>query len=125
MNNLTKFLIILVLVFVIDMIWIKSFAQKAYNVMIPNIQKSPMVLNMKYALLCYILIAMFIMLLNHKRFTDTEMFLAGFLTYGIYDLTCASVFTNWDVMFGFADMIWGGILFTVVNNLITRIIGLN
>ena len=122
MNNVIKFLIILVLVFVIDMLWIKTFASKVYNDMVPRIQKSPMVLNSKYAMLCYVLIAMFVYFLNNKNFKDSEMFLVGFLTYGIYDLTCASIFTDWNVMFGLADMVWGGVLFTVVNKLINKLI---
>ena len=109
---LVKFLVMLIIVFVIDMIWIKSVAQNKYQSLIAKIQKSPMVVNTTYAVLSYIIIAIFVLFLEQKNFNHTEMFIAGLLAYGIYDLTCAAIFSDWDLWFGVADMIWGGILFT-------------
>ena len=66
-------------------------------------------------------LALLVLLLVNKNFTYKEMFLAGLFTYGIYDLTNASIFANWDVLFGLADMVWGGILFTTTSYLVNKI----
>jgi uncharacterized membrane protein len=110
-NNFSKFIVILILVTIIDMIWIQTFAKNKYQIMIKDIQGEPMKLNMRYAVACYIIIALLVLLLINKNFGYSELFLAGLFTYGIFDLTNASVFNKWDIMFGLADMIWGGILF--------------
>ena len=121
MNNIEKFIAILVLVTIIDMIWISGAASKKYKTMIKTIQGTEMKINYKYVVACYIIIALLVLLLVNKNFTYKEMFLAGFFTYGIYDFTNASIFTNWDMLFGFADMIWGGILFTTTSYLLNKI----
>ena len=120
-NNISKFIVILILVTIIDMIWIQIFAKKKYEIMIKDIQGEPMKLNMKYAVACYIIIALLVLLLINKNFNYSELFLAGLFTYGIFDLTNASVFNKWDVMFGLADMIWGGILFTSTGYVFNKI----
>ena len=121
MNNIEKFIVILVLVTIIDMIWISGAASKKYKTMIKTIQGTEMKINYKYVIACYIIIALLVLLLVNKNFTYKEMFLAGFFTYGIYDLTNASIFANWDILFGLADMVWGGILFTTTSYLLNKI----
>ena len=112
MNGLINFVILLIIVFVIDMIWIQTFAKNKYKSMIRNIQGEEMKLNMKYATACYILIALLLLLVINKNFNYKELFFVGFCTYGIYDLTNGSIFNKWDGWFGLADMVWGGILFS-------------
>ena len=121
MNNIEKFIVILVLVTIIDMIWISGAASKKYKTMIKTIQGTEMKINYKYVIACYIIIALLVLLLVNKNFTYKEMFLAGFFTYGIYDLTNASIFDKWDALFGLADMTWGGILFTTTSYLLNKI----
>lgn len=125
MNKLIyNFIIVLVIVTIIDMIWISTFAKKKYTTMISSIQNKPMMLNYKYAIMCYLIIAMLVFLLINKNFNYKELFLTGFFTYAIYDLTNASIFTDWDSLFGLYDMIWGGLLFAssgfVFNKLINK-----
>ena len=93
-NNISKFIVILILVTIIDMIWIQIFAKKKYEIMIKDIQGEPMKLNMKYAVACYIIIALLVLLLINKNFNYSELFLAGLFTYGIFDLTNSSVFNK-------------------------------
>jgi len=127
MNKLIyNFIIILIIVTVIDMIWISTFAKKKYTSMITTIQNKPMIINYKYAFLCYLIIAMLLVLLINKNFNYKELFLVGFFTYGIYDLTNAAIFADWDVLFGLYDMIWGGVLFAssgfIFNKLLNKLI---
>ena len=120
-NNISKFVVILILVFIIDMLWIQTFAKNKYEVMIKDIQGEPMKLNMKYAVICYIIIALLVLLLINKNFNYIELFLVGLFTYGIFDLTNASVFNKWDMLFGLADIIWGGILFSASGYLFNKV----
>ena len=103
------------------MLWISTFVKKKYDIMIRDIQGTDMKINFKYAIICYIVIASLVFLLISKNFNYKEMFLVGFFTYGIYDLTNASIFDKWDVLFGLADMTWGGILFTTTSYLLNKI----
>ena len=31
----------------------------------------------------------------------------GFIVYGIYDATCASIFDDWDIPLSILDVLWG------------------
>ena len=77
------------------MIWISTFVKKKYDVMIRDIQGTDMKTNYKYAVICYLVIASLVFLLISKNFNYTEMFLAGLLAYGIYELTNATIFEKW------------------------------
>ena len=121
MNNIEKFIVIVVLLVIIDTLWLSTFVKRKYIPMIRDIQGSEMKTNYKYAVACYVIIALLVLMLINKNFNYKEMFLVGFFTYGIYDLTNASIFDKWDALFGLADMTWGGILFTSVSYIMNKI----
>jgi uncharacterized membrane protein len=115
-ENIIKFAKIFILFIIIDLIWIKIFAEKKYKNMIKDIQGVDLDIKIIPALFVYVLMALLFILFRTK--SNIKMFLLGFLTYGIYDMTNYSLITKFDPIFGFADMLWGGILFSVVNKLL-------
>ena len=46
--------------------------------------------------------------------SNTQAFLIGLSTYAVYDFTNYATLRNYDLKFGIADTIWGGVLFTIV-----------
>ena len=40
-------------------------------------------------------------------------FLFGIVVYGIYDMTCAALFTKWDIKLAIIDILWGGFVFFI------------
>lgn len=93
---------------------------KLYNTMIPKIQKSPMVVNTRYAVFSYLLLCFamnYFVLPNIKKNTLKELinhgFLLGIVIYGVYDFTAAAVLKSWDEKTMYIDVLWGGILFTI------------
>jgi uncharacterized membrane protein len=115
-DNILLFIKIFVLFILIDMIWIQLFAKNKYKKMIKDIQKEELSLKIFPAILVYVFMTLLLLIFRNNNLIN--IFLLGFLSYGIYDMTSASVLNKFDIKFGLLDMIWGGILFSIVNKLI-------
>lgn len=112
--NIKTFIKIFILLILVDLIWLKLMAEKKYKVMIKDIQGEDMKAKILPALSVYILMSLLLMLFGS---TDIRNFILGFCTYGVYDMTNLTIFNKFDTHFAIADMIWGGILFTVTYRL--------
>ena len=115
-KDIILFIKVFVLFIIIDMIWIKLVAENKYKKMIMSIQNEE--LNMKIIPAFFVYIFMSILLILFRNTTKLNVFLLGFLSYGIYDMTNYSLFNKFDFKFAILDMIWGGILFSIVNKLV-------
>ena len=109
-----------VLLLIIDLIWIRFYMQKQYEIMIPRIQGTSLSVNLKYAILSYICLAFsinYFVLPNIKKNSLKEIisygFVFGIILYGVYDFTAAAVLKEWDEITMFIDVFWGGILFAL------------
>tara|TARA_B100002019_G_C21199710_1_gene563305 strand:- start:23 stop:415 length:393 start_codon:yes stop_codon:yes gene_type:complete len=121
-----------VLLLIIDLIWIRFYMQKQYEIMIPRIQGTSLSVNLKYAILSYICLAFsinYFVLPNIKRNSLKEIvsygFVFGIILYGVYDFTAAAVLKEWDEITMFIDVFWGGILFALtayLTNVIVKMI---
>ena len=121
-----------VLLLIIDLIWIRFYMQKQYEIMIPRIQGTSLSVNLKYAILSYICLAFsinYFVLPNIKNNSLKEIisygFVFGIILYGVYDFTAAAVLKEWDQITMFIDIFWGGILFALtayLTNVIVKII---
>ena len=118
--DIKNFIKIFVLLILIDLIWLKLVAQKKYQKMILNIQKSELKIKLMPAFLTYVAMTLLFILFHQPN--TFKMFMLGFLTYAVYDLTNLSLLDNFDPMFAVADMLWGGVLFTVVNKIALKFI---
>ena len=114
MNKYNKQVIVATIsLLVLDIIWIYYFMGDKYKIMVKQIQGSSMNVNIKSAVGAYTL--MIVVLANiiikyNLSYLDT--FILGFCLYGVYDLTCGAIFNKWDFHLAFADMLWGGIVYT-------------
>lgn len=109
------FIKILIIFFVIDGLWLKFYMGKKYDIMVPVIQKSPMVTKLWTAVLAYLLLGIgvrYLVMPNIKKETKYKDALFyggifGLVVYGVYDFTAASVFKNWDIQLAIIDILWG------------------
>lgn len=121
-----------VLLLIIDLIWIRFYMQKQYEIMIPRIQGTSLSVNLKYALLSYICLVFslnYFVLPNIKQNSLKEIisygFVFGIILYGVYDFTAAAVLKEWDEITMFIDVFWGGVLFALtayLTNIIVKMI---
>lgn len=121
-----------VLLLIIDLIWIRFYMQKQYEIMIPRIQGTSLSVNLKYAILSYICLAFsinYFVLPNIKNNSLKEIisygFVFGIILYGVYDFTAAAVLKEWDQITMFIDIFWGGILFALtayLTNVIVKMV---
>ena len=102
----------------LDAIWIHSFMGQKYMNMVRKIQGSSMKVRVWAAALAYCLmllgLQLFILpIVRNSR--DAVIFGGGFglIVYGIYDLTCLAVFSNFSVRLAIIDICWGIFVYTL------------
>ena len=90
---------------------------------IQTVQKTPFIPNLTYALFSYILLifGLYYFIYRHinkttwKYDTLVKGFLFGFVIYGIFDFTNLAIFKEYSLKTAIIDMIWGGILMSLVS----------
>ena len=102
---------------VLDLLWVSFVISKPFGAMISNIQGSEMVISLPGAIISYTILFFYLFLFLRKTNSDTEAFLMGFLTYGIYDSTNFATLKNWQPSVALVDSLWGGCLFFLLRRL--------
>jgi len=124
-----KYIIIIILLFVLDIIWL-SLNAKYYSKMIKSIQNKDIKINIIYALFTYLLMIASIIFINipfieskiKKTDSKTEIIkksllysgLLGLFIYGIYNGTNLATLENYDITVALKDTLWGVIIYTIV-----------
>jgi len=124
-----KYIIIIILLFVLDIIWL-SLNAKYYSKMIKSIQNKDIKINIIYALFTYVLMIASIIFINipfieskiKKTDSKTEIIkksllysgLLGLFIYGIYNGTNLATLENYDINVALKDTLWGVIIYTIV-----------
>lgn len=124
-----KYIIIIILLFVLDIIWL-SLNAKYYSKMIKSIQNKEIKINIIYALFTYLLMIASIIFINipfieskiKKTDSKTEIIkksllysgLLGLFIYGIYNGTNLATLENYDITVALKDTLWGVIIYTIV-----------
>tara|TARA_B100001778_G_scaffold319560_1_gene309170 strand:- start:5585 stop:5992 length:408 start_codon:yes stop_codon:yes gene_type:complete len=124
-----KYIIIIILLFVLDIIWL-SLNAKYYSKMIKSIQNKEIKINIIYALFTYLLMFASIIFINipfieskiNKTDSKTEIIkksllysgLLGLFIYGIYNGTNLATLENYDINVALKDTLWGVIIYTIV-----------
>lgn len=107
MIQFIKFFLILT---TIDLAWL-SFRKQYYADFYRGVQGSELKINMPYALLSYVVIALTLwyFIINKKMTVYEAMFLGASL-YAVYDLTNQATLTNWTLEMTVTDIMWGAIV---------------
>lgn len=107
---------------VLDVLWLWLFMGNRYQIMIPKIQKDTITLNYYSACGAYLLMTyLLIQVVDKYNMNLVEAFMFGFSLYGVYDLTCGSIFNNWDFVLALIDMIWGGIVYMLAVFIMSKV----
>ena len=114
-SKIKDFLLVFTLFIIIDMIWLKFYMKDIYVKLIKDIQGEEMKIKIFGGILVYTF--MTILLLKFRNNNMFDMFLLGSLSYGIYDFTNYALFTKFNFKIALIDMLWGGILFSIVSKL--------
>lgn len=118
--------IVIIAVLVIDFIWIGYVNTSMYQQTIASIQKSPLTIDIKAALLSYglVMVAIFYValpLIDHKRtkYPRRNIYelcmiyggLVGLVVYGVYNITSQATLKNYPWTTSIVDTLWGTGLF--------------
>ena len=110
-----NFLFIILLFVAVDSIWLISGSSLSSR-MVQDIQGSPITIRFLPAVIVYVALAYLVSIPK----TSKEAFLLGLSTYAIYDFTNYAILKNYSLQFALMDTIWGGILMTIVWNIVKR-----
>lgn len=110
-----KNIIPILFLLILDLLWINYYMKNKYKTLVSNIQKSPLLLNYKYALLSYTLMVIGLVIFvlpnirENNEFNDSLKygFIFGLVVYGVYDFTAAAVLKDWDINLAIKDILWG------------------
>ena len=108
---ITKLFLISGVILILDAIYLTTFSSY-FGKVFRNIQGTPMKLKLHGAILCYLFIILSLYYFAfHKKMQKIDIFLLGFFTYGIYELTNYSTLNAWPINMIILDTLWGGILY--------------
>ena len=118
MDKIKSFIIIGIIVFCIDLIFLNSLFSK-FTKQIKIIQNKEVVVKKIPGFIAYLFltIALFYFIIRKKNNykTNNDMIkdavILGSLIYGIFDATNLALFDKWTIDLFIIDVIWGGILF--------------
>tara|TARA_B100001758_G_C18410696_1_gene615456 strand:- start:1631 stop:2050 length:420 start_codon:yes stop_codon:yes gene_type:complete len=123
-----KYLLTIIYIFIAEFIWLYLINSKRYISITEKIQKTKFNVNIKYAILSYVLVLISIFYVtvpfviskisinDNNKIKNIKIFIysfiIGFLIYGIYNLTSLSIYTNYTFFIASIDTLWGGILYS-------------
>ena len=124
----SKYIYTIIYIFIAEFIWLYLINSKRYISITEKIQKTKFNVNIKYAILSYVLVLISIFYVtvpfviskisinDNNKIKNIKIFIysfiIGFLIYGIYNLTSLSIYTNYTFFIASIDTLWGGILYS-------------
>ena len=102
----------------LDAMWLYVFMGRRFMSMVARIQKKPTKIRGWAIIGAYALMVLghLLFVLPHVKSALDALrtgFLFGVIVYGIFELTNAAVFQDWDLRLAFVDIAWGGFVFAV------------
>lgn len=90
---------------------------------IQKVQKTPFIMNINYALFSYVLLIFGLYYFVYRYINKSTWkydslvkgFLFGFVVYGVFDFTNLAIFKEYSIKTAMIDMVWGGILMSIVS----------
>jgi len=121
-----------ILLLLLDVLWLKFYMGKQYEIQIRNIQGFPMKTKPLYIVFSYLLmiIGLNLFVLPKIRKGNELIgslkygFTFGIVLYGVYDFTAGAVLSKWDPKLAVIDVIWGGFVFFLASYLGSRLINI-
>lgn len=111
-QSLKDFILLFIILFLVDIIFITYFLGPIFGKMIKNIQGSPMtVKKIPAAFAWFSTVAILYYFIIRENKNEKDAAILGFLSYGIYEGTNYAIIKNWSFHAFLLDIIWGATLF--------------
>lgn len=115
MNKISKIVICLLAMLIIDIFWINTVMKTNYGVMVRKIQKTEMKMNYLAGFMAYVFMAIaFVQIVVKYNLSLLDAFIFGLSLFAVYDFTTGAIFTGWNWPLAYLDILWGGILFATL-----------
>lgn len=116
-------LLIGVIMIILDYFYL-SYVSKYFNMMLINIQGSPIKLDYLSASLCYLTLvfSVYYFIISRNESIFNAMML-GWVIYFVYEFTNKAIIKNWSWMSVIIDGVWGGLLFGLTTMIVYYING--
>ena len=115
--NITNIIISSILLLSIDSIYL-TLIKDFFNNQIEVVQKYPLQVNIKGAILSYLFLIIGInYFIIQPQKTIYDAFILGLVIYGVYEATNYALLKKWNIHTVIIDTLWGGILFSLVTYL--------
>lgn len=131
MNNIFKFLIIMGVFLVLDLIWLTVIAKKLYKKHLGFIMSDKPKMIAALVFYAIFVFGILVFVVNPALQKDSLLYvlgygaLFGFITYSTYDLTNLATLKNWPLKITIIDLVWGtsvSALTSVISYLIINVI---
>jgi uncharacterized membrane protein len=110
-------LILASIILLLDLLWLKYAVKNLWEDNVRSVQKSDMQVDVKYALLSYIviIIGVYLFVVNKTNVKEGMIygFIYGFILYAVFDFTNLAIFKDFSLKTAVIDMLWGGFLTSV------------
>lgn len=121
LNTVKELIVLLVVFFIIDIVWLMLVLGSMFSKMVNKIQGKPMLLNPFAGMISYIMLAVGTYYFGLRNIDKDQPLLSsiktagvfGLLSYGIFDFTNMAIFSDYELLTGIIDTIWGGIVCTL------------
>jgi uncharacterized membrane protein len=121
LNTVKELIVLLVVFFIIDIVWLMLVLGPMFSKMVNKIQGKPMLLNPFAGMISYIMLAVGTYYFGLRNIDKDQPLLSsiktagvfGLLSYGIFDFTNMAIFSDYELLTGIIDTIWGGIVCTL------------
>ena len=118
---MNKNIVATIVLLVLDVLWVTLYMRNAYKKQAQDIQGTQMKSRVYLGAIAYILMVvglnMFVLpnIRKGHELIDSLKYGAtfGLVVYGIYDMTAAAVFKDWDLKLATVDIIWGSFVFFI------------
>lgn len=125
-----KYVLIGFVYLILDFLWIYNSSKYIYSPLVKNIQNKNINPKWYYAILAYIILLICIYficiplyeLYKSKKYDNIRAILysftlIGFVVYGVYNTTNATIFSHYPLKVVIIDSLWGTIVFSLLGSL--------
>ena len=118
MKELITIVAITIIILILDSIMIGGILNKSWNNNISTIQNKPLKIKPIYAIITYVFVVLGAYIFVYQKISKDNWvadalklgFLWGVITYGIFDFTNLTIFTEYSFNTAILDTLWGGTL---------------
>lgn len=119
-----EILLFAIILLLLDIPFLTLYMKGRYQVLF-NKNNIALNVNMVYAFITYIIMALAWVIINQPGLTNTEIIkramITGFVIYGVYSFTLASLLPHYDIYYALTETLWGTVLYTLATVILLKL----